>query len=77
MGFPGSTVVKKPASSAADARDAVRSLGQEDLLEEEMGTHSSVLAWEIAGQRSLVGHSPWGQSELDMIEQLNTHTHSN
>ena len=24
-----------------------RSLGQEDLLEEGMGTHSSVLAWKI------------------------------
>ena len=26
----------------------VRSLGQEDPLEEEMATHSSVLAWEIS-----------------------------
>ena len=25
----------------------VRSLGQEDPLEEEMTTHSSILAWEI------------------------------
>ena len=25
----------------------VRSLGQEDTLEEEMATHSSILAWEI------------------------------
>ena len=25
----------------------VRSLGQEDLLEKEMATHSSILAWEI------------------------------
>ena len=25
----------------------VRSLDQEDLLEEEMATHSSILAWEI------------------------------
>ena len=27
----------------------VRSLGWEDPLEKEMATHSSVLAWEIAG----------------------------
>ena len=27
----------------------VRSLGQEDLLEEEMATHSSVLAYRIPG----------------------------
>ena len=25
----------------------VQSLGQEDTLEEEMATHSSILAWEI------------------------------
>ena len=25
----------------------VRSLGQEDLLEKEMATHSSILAWRI------------------------------
>ena len=25
----------------------VQSLGQEDPLEKEMGTHSSILAWEI------------------------------
>ena len=27
----------------------VRSLGQEDLLEKEMATHSSTLAWKIPG----------------------------
>ena len=26
----------------------VRALGQEDLLEKEMATHSSILAWKIA-----------------------------
>ena len=29
----------------------VRSLGQEDPLEKEMATHSSVLAWRIPGTR--------------------------
>ena len=33
--------------SASNARDQVRSLGQEDPLEKEMATHSSVLAWRI------------------------------
>ena len=37
----------------------VQSLGQEDPLEKEMATHSSILAWEIYGQRSLVGYGPW------------------
>ena len=31
----------------------VQSLGQEDPLEKEMATHSSILAWEFHGQRSL------------------------
>ena len=39
----------------------IQSLGQEDPLEKEMATHSSILAWEIQypAQRSLVGYSPW------------------
>ena len=37
----------------------VQSLGQEDLLEKEMATHSSTLAW----RRSLAGYSPWGRKE--------------
>ena len=33
----------------------VGSLSQEDTLEEEMATYSSILAWRSHGQRSLVG----------------------
>ena len=29
----------------------VQSLGREDLLEKEMATHSSILAWEIPGTK--------------------------
>ena len=36
----------------------VRSLGQEDPPEKETAAHSSILAWEIHGQRGLVGYSP-------------------
>ena len=45
----------------------VRSLSQEETLEKEMTTHSSILAWKIHGQRSLVGYSPWDHKESDMI----------
>ena len=38
----------------------VRSLGQEDPLEKEMATHSSILAWRIPWTEELVGYSPWG-----------------
>ena len=37
----------------------VWSLGQEALLEKELATHSSILAWETHGQRKLVGYTPW------------------
>ena len=43
----------------------VRSLGWEYPLEEEMATHSSVLAGESHGQRSLEDYSPWGQKGSD------------
>ena len=51
----------------------VRSLGQEDPLEEEMATHSSIFAQKKSHeQRSLVGYSPWGLEELETTEQLST-----
>ena len=38
----------------------VRSLVQEDPLEKEMATHSSILAWEIPLTEEPGGYSPWG-----------------
>ena len=46
----------------------IPSLGQEDPLEKELATRSSVLAWEIHGQISLVGYSQWGSKESDVSE---------
>ena len=40
-------MVKNPPSKAGDTW--VQSLGQEDPLEKEIATHSSVLAWRIPG----------------------------
>ena len=48
----------------------VRSLGQEDPLEKEMATYSSILAWRIPWTGSLVSYSPRGGKELDTTEQL-------
>ena len=39
-------MIKKPLVNA-EVTDAGRSLGWEDLLEEGMTTHSSILAWRI------------------------------
>ena len=34
-------------------------------MEEEMVTHSRILAWKSHGQRSLADYSPWGRREVD------------
>ena len=44
MGFPGGSDGKE---STFNVGTLVQSLMQEDPLEEEMGTHSSILAWRI------------------------------
>ena len=49
-------VVKKLLTSQEMQDTWVQSLGWEDPLQEEMTTHSSILAWEIP-QRSLVSYS--------------------
>ena len=45
-GFPGGSVIKNPPPKQ---ERLVQSLGQEDPLQKEMATHSSILAWEIPG----------------------------
>ena len=44
LGFLGGSVVKNPS---AKQEMRVHSLDQEDPLEKEMATHSSILVWEI------------------------------
>ena len=61
-------VVKNLPANAGDIRDAVQSLGWEDSLEEEMATHSSILAWSIPWTEDLVGYSPSGCIESDTTE---------
>ena len=36
--------------------------------EKAMATHSSILAWRIQGQRSLLGCRLWGRTESDMTD---------
>ena len=46
-GFPGGAVVKNLPAMQETQETQVRSLNQEDPLEEEMVTHSSIFAWKI------------------------------
>ena len=49
----------------------VGSLGQEDLLEKKMATHSGALAWKIPWmEKPGAGYNPWGRKESDMTERL-------
>ena len=56
-GFPSGSAVKDPP---ANAGDRCSSLVQEDPLEKEMATHSSILFWKIPWTVDLVGYGPWG-----------------
>ena len=47
LGFPGGASGKELACQCRRHEMQVRSLGQEDPLEEGMATHSSILAWRI------------------------------
>ena len=48
-------MVKNPPAIQEMQETWVRSLGREDPLEEEMATHSSILAWEIPQTGKLGG----------------------
>ena len=67
MDFPGSSVVKNPP---AMQETQVKSLGQEDPLEEENG---NPLQYSYLKKPTDRGASPKGCKELDMTEQLSTY----
>ena len=52
----------------------VWSLHQEDPLEKEMATHSSILAWRIPQTEEPGGLPPRGLKESDMTEWAQQHT---
>ena len=49
----------------------IRSLGREDPQEEEMTTHSSILAWKIPWTEEPARLQSMEHKESDMAEQLN------
>ena len=63
-GLPSGSVVKNlPAMQTQ-----VWSLGWGGPLEEEVATHSSIIAWRLPWTEEPGGYSPWGRKELDMTE---------
>ena len=62
----------KNLSAMQETREAwVQSLSQEDPLEKETTTHSSILAWEIPWMEEPGGLQSMKSQESDMTERLN------
>ena len=75
MGFPGGSVVKNLPANAGATGDANLIPGGRRSLGGGNGNplQDSCLK-KVQGQRSLVGHSPWGCKQSNMTEQLRRHT---
>ena len=58
-------MIKNPS---VNARDAIQSLGREDPLEEEMATHSRMLAWRISWTVEAGRPHSWGCKKSDTAE---------
>ena len=69
--FPGSSVVKNPPANAGDVGSIP---GSEDPLEENMATHSSVLAWEIPWTEDPGGEQTIGSQRVG-LDWVTEHTH--
>ena len=68
--FPGGSVKESTCHCKEWEETQVSSLGPEDPLEEEMASHSSILARIIPWTEE---YTPWGHKELNMTENAHTH----
>ena len=64
-----------PRWLSGNAEDAGAFLGWEDPPEEEMASHSSILAWKIPWTEKPGGLQSMGHKEYDMTETLSMHTY--
>ena len=79
LGFPDGSVGKESACNTGDTGDVGLIPGQEDPLEKEMATHSSILAWKIpwTGAWWTVVHGvtkswTWISTHTDRLTPLST-----
>ena len=67
-------MVKNPSANAGDAGDlGLIPRSERFSLEEEMATHSSILAWKIPWSEESRGVQPKGCKESDTTEHIHTH----
>ena len=64
MGLLGGSVVKNPPANVGDVGLI---LGQEDPLQKEMATHSSILAWEIPWTKEPGWLQPIGSQRVGQL----------
>ena len=64
-GFPGGSTIKNPPAVQEKQETLIGSLGQNNPLEQEIATDSSILAWEILGTEEPGGLQSMGSQELD------------
>ena len=69
--LPGGSDSKESACNVGDPSSIP---GREDLLEKEMATHSSILAWRIPWTKEPAGYSLWGHKDSDTTESLTLFT---
>ena len=63
-------MAQKVKNLLATQETQVQSLGQDDLLERGMATHSSILIWRIPWTEKPGGLQSMGRKELDTTEPL-------
>ena len=66
-------MVKNPPAMQGPQEMRVHSLGWEDPLEEDMATHSSILAWRIPWTEEPGGLHSMGPQSRTQVNQLSTH----
>ena len=62
-----------PGTSHLESHKKVQPLGQEDLLEEDMATHSRILAWRIPWTEEPGGLQSIGSQSWTRLKCLSTH----
>ena len=65
------SMVKNPPASEEMQETRVQFLGQEGPLEEEMATHSCIIAWEIPGTEEPGGLQSMGCKKSDTEQTCN------
>ena len=76
-GFPGDTVVRNLPVSVGNARDMIRSLGQEDPRRRKWQHTPVFLPRKLQEQRRPAGHSPWFAKSRTCLSDRAQHIYIN